>query len=144
MADIELVLPYPPSVNHYWGERAIQTKLTKKSKGRKRLIVIKYLTKRARDFRKQVNFAVSDQLDVAPRLRGRLAVIVYEYDGGMDEQHEAFAKRQDIDNCIKPLFDALEAAKVYINDSQIDEMLVVKKRRAAIGRVEVIVKTLGE
>ncbi len=144
MSDIKLTLPYPPSVNHYWGEKAIQTKLHKKSKGRKRLIVIKYLTKHAKEFREQVKTAVFQQLRLPPRLRGRLAVIVYEHYGPRDEEHERYSVAQDIDNCIKPLLDALEYANVYINDNQIDEMLVVKGRLAAIGRVDVVVKTLGE
>lgn len=85
-----------------------------------------------------------EQLGIPPKLRGRLAVIVHQYYGPRDETHEHSGPAQDIDNCLKSLFDALEQARVYLNDSQIDELLVVKKRRAAIGRVEVIIKTIGE
>lgn len=137
MSDIHLRLPYPPSVNNYWGERPVKSKRTRK------WIVIKYLTAQARQFQKDTQNAVYEQLGIPPKLRGRLAVIVYQYYGPREHDgHSGTA--QDIDNCIKPLFDAMENARVYVNDSQIDEMLVVKKRRAAIGRVEVIIKTIGE
>ena len=85
-----------------------------------------------------------EQLGIPPRLRDRLAIIVEEHYGPRDEQHEHDGPAQDIDNCLKPLLDALEHCRVFINDSQVDELLVLKKRRAAIGRVEVTVKTIGE
>lgn len=138
MADIKLILPYPPSVNHYWGSRAFRNKKTK------RLSVMKYLSKRAKQFREDTQGCVYEQIGVAPRLRSRLAVSVLEYYGppaGSDRTHDV---AQDIDNCLKPLFDALEWAKVYQNDSQIDELYVAKKRRAAVGRVEVTIKVIGE
>lgn len=85
-----------------------------------------------------------EQLGIPPRLKGRLAIIVHQHYGPRDEEHEHSGPAQDIDNCLKSLFDALEHAAVYRNDSQIDELLVVKKRRAAIGRVEITIKTIGE
>jgi crossover junction endodeoxyribonuclease RusA len=138
MKDIELVLPYPPSVNHYWGHKAIRSKHTR------RWQVVKYLSTRAKAFRVEVQARVFEQCGIPPKLRGRLAVIVNQHYGPRDEAHEHDGPRQDIDNCLKSLFDALEHASVYNNDSQIDELLVVRKRRAAIGRVEVIIKTIGE
>jgi len=101
-----------------------------------RLRIIKYLTKRAKDFRADVQACVFEQLGKAPRLKCPCAVIVY--------QHAGPGHVQDIDNSLKGLFDALEWAKVYVNDSQIDELLVIKKRRTAVARVDVIVKPLGE
>jgi len=136
MTDIRLILPYPPSVNHYWGTKVVTSKLTKKAKGRKRLIVLRFLTKRAKQFRNDVALHAIEQLGKPPELRGRIAVIVEQFHGP--------GKVQDIDNCLKGLFDALEHCKVYRNDSQIDELLVVKKRRSAVGRVEVTIRPLGE
>lgn len=136
MADIDLILPYPPSVNHYWGTKVIKSKLHKNTKSRKRLIVIRFLTKRARQFRHDVELHVYEQIGKPPELRGRLAIIVKQFHGP--------GKVQDIDNSLKGLFDALEHCKVYRNDSQIDELLVVRKRRSAIGRVEVTIRPLGE
>lgn len=138
MNDIALSLPYPPTVNHYWGSKAVINKKTK------RPVVIKYLSAKAKSFRIECDARVKEQIGLPPKLKGRLAVIVHEHYGppkGSKHHHEI---AQDIDNCLKPLFDALEHCRVYINDSQIDELLVVKKRRAAIGRVDVIIKTIGE
>lgn len=132
MTDIKLTLPYPPSVNHYWDSKIISNK-----RGRPgRLRIIKYLTKRAKDFRADVQACVFEQLGKAPRLKCDLAVIVYQFAGP--------GRVQDIDNSLKGLFDAMEWAKVYVNDSQIDELLVIRKRRTAVARVDVILKQLGE
>lgn len=138
MSDIQLTLPYPPSVNHYWAHKAVRSRHTR------RWTVIKYLTTRAKAYKVTVQGLVYEQLGIPPKLRGRLAVIVHQHYGPRDEQHEHDGPAQDIDNCLKSLFDSMENARVYINDSQIDELLVVKKRRAAIGRVEVTIKTIGE
>ncbi len=138
MSTVKLTLPYPPSVNHWWDHKAVKSKKTR------RWVVIKYLSARANVFRHAVVVAVYDQLGKPPKLRGRLAVIVHEYYGPRSEENEHNGPAQDIDNCLKPLLDTMEMAKVYANDSQIDELLVVKKRRAAIGRVEVEIRTIGE
>ena len=138
MPDVVLSLPYPPSVNHYWNHKAVRSRQTR------RWTVIKYLSSRAKSFRTEVEARVYEQLGIPPRLSGRLAIIVNQHYGPRDEQHEHSGPAQDIDNCLKSLFDAMEHAAVYRNDSQIDELLVVKKRRAAIGRVEIIIKTIGE
>lgn len=137
MAEIKITLPYPPSVNHYWQHKAVRSRQTR------RWQVIKFLSSRAKSFRTEVEARVYEQLGIPPKLDGRLAVIVNQHYGPRDEKHEHNGPAQDIDNCLKSLFDALEHARVYRNDSQIDELLVVKKRRAAIGRVEVIIKTIG-
>ena len=132
MTDIKLTLPFPPSVNHYWDSKIVSNK-----KGRPgRLRIIKYLTKRANKFREDVQHCVYEQIGKPPRLNCRIAVILH--------QHAGPGKAQDIDNCLKGLFDALEWAKVYVNDSQIDELLVIRKRRTAVARVDVILKPLGE
>lgn len=139
MSEIRLVLQYPPSINHYWEHKAVRSRRTR------RWVVLKYLSQRAREFRRHVIEAVIEQLKRAPQLRDRLAVEVHEFYGPVDEAHDdRTSQSQDIDNCLKPLFDAMEHAKVYTNDSQIDQLLVVKRRRAAIGRVEVYIRPLGD
>jgi len=132
MGDIHLILPYPPSVNHYW-----QSKIIPNKKGRPgQLRIARFLSKRAKQFRVDVQHCVLEQLGKPPRLQCRLAVIVQQFAGP--------GRVQDIDNSLKGLFDAMEWVKVYGDDSQIDELLVVRKRRAAIARVEVTLKPLGE
>lgn len=132
MTDIKLTLPYPPSVNHYW-----HSKIIKNKKGRPgQLQIARFLSKRAKQFREDVQHCVLEQYGKPPRLNCRFAVIVHQFAGP--------GLVQDIDNSLKGLFDALEWAKVYVNDSQIDELLVIRKRRTAVARVDVILKPLGE
>ena len=138
MSDILLVLPYPPSVNHYWQHKAVRSRKSK------RWTTIKYLSARAKSFRVEVHARVLEQIGIPPKLGTRLAVIVNLHYGPKDEDSKHGGPAQDIDNGLKSLFDALEHANVYQNDSQIDELLVVKKRRAAVGRVEVTIKSIGE
>ena len=100
---IQLRLPYPPSVNHYWEQR--------KQGGR-------YLSKRAEAFRENVTAAVYGDLGRMPRLTGLLRIVVavtFPDDG----------RTHDMDNLWKGLLDAMEHAGVYENDSQIrDERMV--------------------
>ena len=98
--------------------------------------IARFLSKRAKQFREDVQHCVLEQYGKPPRLNCRFAVIVHQYAGP--------GLVQDIDNSLKSLFDALEWAKVYVNDSQIDELLVIRKRRTAVARVDVILKPLGE
>ncbi len=136
-SDFNLRLPYPPTVNHYWGEKGIRVKATGK------LRAIKYLTKRAKDYRADIDHAIHEQIGFAPRLEGRLGVAV-DLHYGPSELFGYAGVAPDIDAGIKPLLDALEDAKFFINDSQVDELLVLKRRRAAIGYVDVLIRTFGE
>lgn len=106
--------------------------------------VIKFLSQRAKDYRYTVAEHVWEQLGRPPGIKERLFVIVTEHYGPRTETSRAAGQAQDIDNCIKPLFDAMEAAKVYVNDSQIGAMFVVQGRRAAVGRVEIEIRLFGD
>jgi len=92
------VLPYPPSINHYWrrvGERML-------------------ISREGRRYRKRV-CAVLAAAGVQP-LRGRLAVRV--------EVHPPDRRRRDLDNVQKALLDALEHGGAYDDDDQIDRIEV--------------------
>lgn len=128
--EIELRLPYPPSVNHYYKKRAVR-----KKEPPHRLSVVTYISKDGKDYRYTVAEHVWEQIGTPPKLRERLAVKVFLYPGP--------GRVQDVDNGLKSLFDSLEYSQVFINDSQIDQLLVVRKRRVAVARVEVIIKKLG-
>ena len=132
--DIELRLPMPLSINHYYNQTAVKRKLTNPKTGKEyeRWMPIKYLSKQGRDYRYTVAEHVWEQLgDPPPRLTCRLAVVVHLYPGNR-------GPKQDIDNGQKCLLDALEYAEVYRNDNQIDQLLLVRKRRRI--KPEVIVK----
>ncbi len=97
---LELVLPYPPSVNKYW------------RKGRKKT----YISKGGVEFRKQVADACLEAR--AGFLKGRLAVTMILRSGDK--------RARDIDNYCKSLLDALQHCRVYENDNQIVDLHVIR------------------
>ena len=108
---MQVRLPYPPSVNDYYGH------------SRKTGAV--YLKKRALVFRKQVA-----QLLYGKRRFGaaRLAIRV-----------DLFPARNagDVDNPIKALLDALEHAGTFNNDKQVKDLRIVWGHPVKDGSVEV-------
>jgi crossover junction endodeoxyribonuclease RusA len=98
---ISIELPYPPSVNHYWGQS-----------GKHRFIGAK-----GKEFRKTVIELI--EREKIRTLFGRLAVHVNLYPPDR--------RKRDVDNCMKSLLDALEHGGLYENDSQIDELHIIRK-----------------
>ena len=98
---IQIELPYPPSVNHYWGQS-----------GKRR-----FIGKKGQEFRAKV-LAVVEREKVRT-LFGRLSVHVHLYPPDR--------RKRDLDNCMKSLLDACEHAGCYENDSQIDELHIIRK-----------------
>lgn len=111
-----LVLDFPVSVNHYW--------LTH---GKYR-----YLSPKAREFRQHV-------IDSMPAnwgpFTGRLQLLV--------EMFPPDRRVRDIDNPLKGLMDSLEHAGAYLNDNQIDKLIVVRKDVIPrSGKVIITIETL--
>jgi crossover junction endodeoxyribonuclease RusA len=117
---IELVLPYPPSVNHYYrpGERNGQ----------------RFLTARALDYRHAVSLIVA-AARAKKRLKSRLALDVVV---NCPDRRE-----RDIDNLSKAVLDSLQAAGVFERDSQIDYLCVQRGSVVKGGMVSVVVAELG-
>ena len=110
---IQLELPMPPTVNHYWGVRGKQ----------------RFLGKKGKEFRVAVAEACLDANVQA--LDGRLAVHVALF--------PANRVRFDIDNRIKSLLDALEHAGCFHDDEQIDELHVVRQGLKPGGACSVVI-----
>jgi crossover junction endodeoxyribonuclease RusA len=113
---IELNLPYPPSVNTYWGFRGSR----------------RFLTKTANDFKLIVNLA-------AKRARFGDDKVGLEI-----LLHAPDRRRRDIDNVLKPLIDALQAAGVFDDDSQVDQLMVARGSVLKGGSCVVKIKSLQE
>ena len=108
---IKLKLPYPPSVNHYWGQVGSR----------------KFLGKRGKEFREAVFLCSLNARKGV--LNARLQVKVYLYPPDK--------RKRDIDNVLKSLLDALEHAHVYENDSQIDKLCIERREVIKDGYCEV-------
>ena len=94
-----LNLPLTPSVNHYWGTH-----------GHRR-----YVSKAGVQFKEQVSDYVAEyQVPKLGQARLEMQVTLYPKD----------RRKQDIDNRIKALWDALADAGVFDNDEQIDVLMV--------------------
>lgn len=113
---LQFELPYPPSVNTYY--RAHGGRLIVSAKGR---------TYRQR---------VSRQLDglIEEPLACRLAVSLVCC---MPDN-----RRRDLDNICKALLDSLQHAGVYLDDSQIDRLSLVRGEVRKPGKVFVTVETV--
>jgi crossover junction endodeoxyribonuclease RusA len=105
-----LVLPYPPSVNHYWKHAVINNRPTV------------YISKEGKQFTTAVRAAVLESGYGFNPLQSRLSVSIEIY----PKNKRAF----DIDNSVKATLDALTKSRVWADDSQIDELHV--KRMSAV------------
>lgn len=96
---IILNLPLPPSTNHYWGQY-----------GHRR-----FVSKAGVQFKLAVqDYVIEHNVPKLGEKRLQMQVTLYPRD----------RRRQDIDNRIKALWDALCDAGVYFDDSQIDVLIV--------------------
>ena len=102
---MKLTLPYPPSVNTYWGFRGSR----------------RFLTKKAVEFKKAVAAEVSGGF-----VTDRLLVSVQLFPPDR--------RIRDIDNVVKPLLDALVQAGAMSDDSQIDYLVVARDEVIAGGK----------
>ena len=94
-----LDLPLPPSVNHYWGQH-----------GHRR-----YVSKAGVAFKAQVSdYVVEYRVPKLGISRLAMTVVLFPKD----------RRKQDIDNRIKALWDALADAGVFDNDEQIDTLFI--------------------
>jgi crossover junction endodeoxyribonuclease RusA len=104
-------LPYPPSINDYYG--------------RSRKTGAVYLKKPARIFRKQVaGLLYGRHRFGSARLAIRVDLFPPRYAG-------------DVDNPIKALLDALEHAGTFDNDKQVKDLRMVWRHPVSGGAVEI-------
>ncbi len=108
---IELSLPFPPSVNHYWRRVGSRT----------------LVSRTGREYRAAIETLLHSH--ASSPLLGRLAVEIDVYPPDR--------RRRDLDNLLKALIDALAHAGLYADDSQIDRLLIERRGPLAGGRVVV-------
>ncbi len=115
-------LPLSPSVNHVWKHRAV--------KGR----AMVYMSKEGIEFRAKIASIVkSMQLQNLP-LTERLSVKIIL---NMPDK-----RRRDIDNFVKSAADSLTHAGLWLDDSQIDELIIIRGEIVKGGAMRVTVTEL--
>lgn len=100
---LTLRVPFPPSVNTYWGFQGSHRFLTKKARQFKADCAIAFLRSGHAGF--------SDQ-----RLQVRVELFAPD------------RRKRDIDNHVKSLLDSLCQAGAFADDSQIDHLTIVRKQ----------------
>jgi crossover junction endodeoxyribonuclease RusA len=111
-----ITIPYPPSVNTYWGFR-----------GHRR-----FLTPKANQFKSAVAQIVSQQQINFGNQRLEISITLYPPD----------RRVRDIDNVVKSTFDALVQAGAFVDDSCIDVLLVQRGEVTKGGKAVVVIKVL--
>lgn len=120
--ELFITLPFPPTVNHYWGHRA--------AKGR----VFKYIKAQGKKFRADVIEKLKEYRDFCENNffgKPSLSVTVYV--------NQSDRRRRDIDNLSKALLDALEHAGVYEDDCYVDELRLIRDRENIVEDAHVCV-----
>jgi crossover junction endodeoxyribonuclease RusA len=115
---VYLTVPYPPSVNSYWGFNGSR----------------RFLTPKAVKF-KEIVKAVVARHGIKSLGSARLYVKVKLYPDS--------TRIADIDNRLKSLLDALCQAGVYDDDSQIDKLFVERAEVIKYGKTEVLINILN-
>ena len=113
---VQIELPYPPSINHYWRRVGPRT----------------LISREGRRFRQRV-LAILAALGVEPLL-GRLAV--------QGEDFPPDGRRRDIDNVQKALLDALQHGGAYADDSQIVQLAIETREPVEGGKTVVRIRKL--
>lgn len=103
-ATTTLILPFPPGVNHYWRHAVV--------KGR----AIVYISAAGKKYRNEVIGIVANQR--IEKYTGRLMVTIVI--------NAPCNRRRDVDNYAKSLLDSLTHAGVWLDDEQIDRLLIMR------------------
>lgn len=118
---ITLRLPWPPTVNHYWRHP---------NKGP--LAGRHLISEDGRSYRAAVHGDVLQQLRREPKIEGRIAVAI--------SANPPDRRQRDLDNLLKGVLDAMTHAHVWIDDSQIDDLRIVRDEVMPGGRLIVTVR----
>lgn len=114
--ECRLILPYPPSTNHYIA-----------SSGSRR-----FLTREAKSYRLVVQTIVLGQLVRFGAMRLKVQIEVFAPDN----------RKRDLDNLLKNIQDALENAQLYNNDNQIDDLQIIRREVRKAGEVHIWVQSI--
>ena len=115
---LELILPYPPSTNHYWRRVGAKTLISREGRAFRRLVC-----------------AILAARGIQPR-EGLLDVVIHLYPPDR--------RRRDVDNAQKALLDALAHGGAYHDDSQIVHLETWKREPSVGGKTIVRISAYGD
>lgn len=123
--DLTIVLPFPPSVNHYW----------------RHVVMGKYvrtlISAAGREFKRKVARALQCQLGGQREpILGHCRLYV--------ALHAPDRRRRDVDNYAKALLDSLTEAGVWADDSQIRDLRLVWGAVLPGGKAVVTIRQMPE
>ncbi|MBR9800578.1 RusA family crossover junction endodeoxyribonuclease [bacterium] len=124
---IKLVLPFPPSVNDYWGSRVVM-------RPGKRPFIQTFLPKRGKQFKTDVEAIVRAKY---PRLTPTKRRVSVHYRLVAPDR-----RIRDLSNFLKGVEDALTKAGFWEDDSQIDAFSMERGPIEKPGRIEVEITAL--
>lgn len=114
----EAILPWPPSTNHYW--RNVGNAVLISAEGRQ--------------YAKDIAVLTAGKQGLGDTSRLSVLIIAYPPDN----------RRRDLDNLTKSLLDALGKAEAFGDDSQIDELHLIRGKVQKGGSVSVAIVPIGE
>ena len=113
MIPLDIDLPWPPSVNHYWRKVGNRVLISREGREYRRIVVGQLAPRR---------------MTQQPTTK-RIAMTIHA--------HATDLRRRDLDNITKSLFDAFQHAGVYEDDEQIDDYRVVRGEKIKGGVVRI-------
>jgi len=106
---LEIEVPYPPSINHYY--RRVGPKTLISRKGRK--------------YRETLAHLLS--ATGVEQVEGRIFLEI--------EMYPPDRRRRDVDNVLKALLDAMQHGGAYEDDSQVDSLWIIRRQPVEGGRL---------
>lgn len=115
---VQFDLPFPPSVNNYW-------RATVRPGSR---FPSFYISERGKQFRTDVRAALIEAFGNYGPIDGRVKLEIAAFPPDR--------RVRDMDNFLKAILDALTAARVWVDDEQVDEIYIARNPPQHPGRVE--------
>ncbi len=116
---MKLSLPFPPSVNRYWRRTGSRF----------------YVCEAGVQYRKDVRKAAVMALGfVYEPIREPVSLLIHAYPPDK--------RRRDLDNLLKAAGDSLEYARLLIDDSQIDDLHIIRCKPVLGGKLEIEIEVL--
>ena len=116
--ELKIMIPFPPSVNTYWGFKGSRRFLTSRAKVFKDVVAAEFVRCGHQGFG-----------------QSRLAVTIKLYPPDR--------RVRDIDNVVKSTLDALCQAGVFVDDGQIDMLHVTRENVIKWGAAEIFIESLA-